>query len=72
MSLSLWRHKHTGDVYVKHEDGRAAGPLDHSQWSADGGKTPRPDWVEQPYDLKDGMWSSTETFEFIAAAGAQL
>ena len=70
--LSLLRHLATGHVYVRHEDGRVAGPLDHTEWSADGGKTPRPDWVEQPYDLKDGAWSAGETFEYIAASGGQL
>ncbi len=71
MSLSLLRHLVTGEVYVRHEDGRMAGPLDHTQWSADGGQTPRPDWTEQPYDLQDGAWSGDETFEYIAAAGGQ-
>jgi hypothetical protein len=69
--LSLVRHLLTGHVYVKHDDGRMAGPLDHAQWSADGGQTPRHDWVDQPYDLKDGLWSGDETFEYIVAAGGQ-
>jgi hypothetical protein len=72
MTLSLWRHASTGDVYVRHADGRIAGPLDQEVWSVDGGTTPRPDWVEQPYDLQDGAWSASETFEYIAAAGGQL
>ncbi len=69
--LSLLRHLATGQVWVRHDDGRMAGPLEHPQWSADGGTTPRHDWVEQPYDLKDGAWSADETFEYIVASGGQ-
>jgi hypothetical protein len=71
MVLSLLRHLASGEVWVRHDDGRMAGPLDHTQWSADGGTTPRPDWVEHPYDLKDGAWSAGETFEYIVASGGQ-
>ena len=69
--LSLLRHLVTGHVYVRHDDGRMAGPLDPAAWSADGGTTPRPDWTEQPYDLQDGAWSAGETFEYIVASGGQ-
>ena len=69
--LSLIRHLLTGHVYVRHDDGRIAGPLRADQWSGDGGTTPHPNWVEQPYDLQDGAWSAGETFEYIVASGGR-
>ena len=48
-----------------------SGSSDTVEWSADGGATPRHDWIEQPYDLKDGAWSAGETFEYIVASGGQ-
>jgi hypothetical protein len=47
MLIRLVRHHSGNDVYILTNDHRMAEPLHPSQWTGDGGLTPRTDWARR-------------------------